>query len=69
MYIYRELLARLIDHAPIDLSSRDYILFSSFSVFYLLAFLLLFWLGSAIADHRPHTPTTYSFLYLHGFCV
>ena len=55
MYIYRELLARYIDRPPTHVSSSNYILFSPPSVFCLLAFLLLFWLGSA-TGHRPHTP-------------
>ena len=44
-------------------SSSNYILFSPPSVFCLLAFLLLFWLGSA-SYHRSHTPITTPFHYL-----
>ena len=43
-------------------SSSNYILFSPPSVLCLLAFLLLFWLGSA-TGHSPHTPTTTPFQY------
>ena len=43
-------------------SSSNYILFSPPSVLYLLAFLLLFWLGSA-TGHRSQTPTTTPFQY------
>ena len=45
-------------------SSSNYILFSLSSVLCLLAFLLLFWLGSA-TGRRPHTPTTTHFQHAH----
>ena len=75
MYIYRDLPARLIDHAPknplthprihsfIDLS----ILLLTYLFIRLLTLFLLFWLGSA-TDHRSHTPTTTLFQYASG-CV
>ena len=49
-------------------SASNYILFYPPSVLRLLAFLLLFWLGSA-TGHRSHTPTTTPFQYLQRLFV
>ena len=54
-----------LDRSLIHASSSNYILFFSPSVFYLLAFPLLFWLGSA-ADHRSRTHPLLPFFNTHG---
>ncbi len=71
MYIYRDLLARLIIHSPthasIHPSIEPSIVLLAYLLIRLLAFFLLFWLGSA-SDHRPHTPITTLFQCIQISC-